>query len=151
TGTKSAGVHPRFHRPSRLSPSRSSTVADAASTCSRSPSIATSKPTGSADQAATTARSSRCGPGALRCLVLTMSTVSHSEVAHRRGRGPQLWMSREPGSERECRILPTAYVDMVSGRHPSPLTVVTTKGGRTVTTDGPFVETKDVLGGFSVI
>lgn len=30
-------------------------------------------------------------------------------------------------------------------------TVVTTQGGRAVTTDGPFVETKEMLGGFSVI
>ncbi len=30
-------------------------------------------------------------------------------------------------------------------------TVVTSKGGRAVTTDGPFVETKEMLGGFSVI
>lgn len=34
---------------------------------------------------------------------------------------------------------------------PSTATVVTTSGGRAVTTDGPFVETKEVLGGFSVI
>lgn len=30
-------------------------------------------------------------------------------------------------------------------------TVVQTTGGRPVTTDGPFVETKEVLGGFSVV
>jgi hypothetical protein len=34
---------------------------------------------------------------------------------------------------------------------PTTATVVTSKGGRAVTTDGPFVETKEVLGGFSVI
>lgn len=34
---------------------------------------------------------------------------------------------------------------------PSTATVVMTRGGRAVTTDGPFVETKEVLGGFSVI
>lgn len=34
---------------------------------------------------------------------------------------------------------------------PTTATVVTSKGGRPVTTDGPFVETKEVLGGFSVI
>lgn len=34
---------------------------------------------------------------------------------------------------------------------PSTATVVTARGGRAVTTDGPFVETKEVLGGFSVI
>jgi hypothetical protein len=34
---------------------------------------------------------------------------------------------------------------------PSTATVVTSTGGRVVTTDGPFVETKEVLGGFSVI
>lgn len=34
---------------------------------------------------------------------------------------------------------------------PTTATVVTTRGGRAVTTDGPFVETKEVLGGFSVI
>jgi hypothetical protein len=39
-----------------------------------------------------------------------------------------------------------------AGLHqPDTATVVQTKGGRTVTTDGPFVETKEVLGGFSVI
>jgi hypothetical protein len=34
---------------------------------------------------------------------------------------------------------------------PTTATVVTTRGGRTVTTDGPFAETKEVLGGLSVI
>lgn len=34
---------------------------------------------------------------------------------------------------------------------PTTATVVMTRGGRAVTTDGPFVETKEVLGGFSVI
>jgi hypothetical protein len=34
---------------------------------------------------------------------------------------------------------------------PTTATVVTTRGGRAVTTDGPFVETKEMLGGFSVI
>lgn len=34
---------------------------------------------------------------------------------------------------------------------PTAATVVTSRNGRTVTTDGPFVETKEVLGGFSVI
>ncbi|MBW3562611.1 MAG: hypothetical protein KY437_08950 [Actinobacteria bacterium] len=34
---------------------------------------------------------------------------------------------------------------------PSTATVVTARGGRAVTMDGPFVETKEVLGGFSVI
>jgi hypothetical protein len=39
-----------------------------------------------------------------------------------------------------------------AGLHvPDTATVVQTRGGRTVTTDGPFVETKEVLGGFSVI
>lgn len=33
----------------------------------------------------------------------------------------------------------------------SSATVVRTRGGRVVTTDGPFVETKEQLGGFSVI
>ena len=34
---------------------------------------------------------------------------------------------------------------------PTTATVVRTRGGRVVTTDGPFVETKEQLGGFSVI
>ena len=34
---------------------------------------------------------------------------------------------------------------------PTTATVVQSRGGRTVTTDGPFAETKEVLGGFSVI
>lgn len=34
---------------------------------------------------------------------------------------------------------------------PSTATVVRARGGRAATTDGPFVETKEVLGGFSVI
>ena len=34
---------------------------------------------------------------------------------------------------------------------PTTATVVQTTGGRAVTTDGPFAETKEVLGGFSVI
>ncbi len=34
---------------------------------------------------------------------------------------------------------------------PDSATVVQTQGGRAVTTDGPFAETKEVLGGFSVI
>jgi hypothetical protein len=34
---------------------------------------------------------------------------------------------------------------------PTTATVVESRGGRPVTTDGPFVETKEVLGGFSVI
>lgn len=34
---------------------------------------------------------------------------------------------------------------------PSTATVVTARGDRAVTMDGPFVETKEVLGGFSVI
>ncbi len=34
---------------------------------------------------------------------------------------------------------------------PSSATVVTSRGGRAVTTDGPFAETKEMLGGFSVI
>jgi hypothetical protein len=39
-----------------------------------------------------------------------------------------------------------------AGLHgPDTATVVQSKGGRAVTTDGPFVETKEVLGGFSVI
>jgi hypothetical protein len=39
-----------------------------------------------------------------------------------------------------------------AGLHgPDTATVVQSKGGRPVTTDGPFVETKEVLGGFSVI
>ena len=39
-----------------------------------------------------------------------------------------------------------------AGLHgPDTATVVQTTGGRAVTTDGPFVETKEVLGGFSVI
>jgi hypothetical protein len=39
-----------------------------------------------------------------------------------------------------------------AGLHgPDTATVVQTKGGRAVTTDGPFVETKEVLGGFSII
>lgn len=35
--------------------------------------------------------------------------------------------------------------------HPGTATVITTRGGRTVATDGPFVESKEVIGGFSVI
>lgn len=39
-----------------------------------------------------------------------------------------------------------------AGLHgPDTATVVQTKGGEPVTTDGPFVETKEMLGGFSVI
>ncbi len=39
-----------------------------------------------------------------------------------------------------------------AGLHgPDSATVVQTRGGRTVTTDGPFVETKEMLGGFSII
>lgn len=34
---------------------------------------------------------------------------------------------------------------------PTTATVVTARGGSAATTDGPFVETKEVLGGFSVI
>ena len=34
---------------------------------------------------------------------------------------------------------------------PTTATVVDGRGGRVTTTDGPFVETKEVLGGFSVI
>jgi hypothetical protein len=34
---------------------------------------------------------------------------------------------------------------------PTTATVVRSRGGRAATTDGPFVETKEVLGGFSVI
>ena len=34
---------------------------------------------------------------------------------------------------------------------PTTATVVRTRGGKVVTTDGPFVETKEQLGGFSVI
>jgi hypothetical protein len=34
---------------------------------------------------------------------------------------------------------------------PTTATVVESRGGRVVTTDGPFAETKEVLGGFSVI
>lgn len=34
---------------------------------------------------------------------------------------------------------------------PTTATVVRTRGGRVVTTDGPFVETKEQLGGFSII
>ena len=34
---------------------------------------------------------------------------------------------------------------------PSTATVVRSKGGKVVTTDGPFVETKEQLGGFSII
>jgi hypothetical protein len=34
---------------------------------------------------------------------------------------------------------------------PTTATVVESRGGRAMTTDGPFVETKEVLGGFSVI
>ena len=34
---------------------------------------------------------------------------------------------------------------------PTTATVVDARGGRVATTDGPFVETKEVLGGFSVI
>jgi hypothetical protein len=34
---------------------------------------------------------------------------------------------------------------------PTTATVVEARGGGAVTTDGPFVETKEVLGGFSVI
>ena len=34
---------------------------------------------------------------------------------------------------------------------PSTATVVESRGGRAMSTDGPFVETKEVLGGFSVI
>ena len=34
---------------------------------------------------------------------------------------------------------------------PTTATVVASRGGRATTTDGPFVETKEVLGGFSVI
>jgi hypothetical protein len=34
---------------------------------------------------------------------------------------------------------------------PSTATVVEARGGRAVTTDGPFAETKEVLGGFSVV
>ena len=34
---------------------------------------------------------------------------------------------------------------------PTSATVVTSRGGRATTTDGPFAETKEVLGGFSVI
>ena len=34
---------------------------------------------------------------------------------------------------------------------PTTATVIRSKGGRTVTTDGPFVETKEQLGGFSII
>lgn len=35
--------------------------------------------------------------------------------------------------------------------HPGTAMVITTRGGRTVTTDGPFVESKEVIGGLSVI
>lgn len=34
---------------------------------------------------------------------------------------------------------------------PSTATVVTTRDGTTVTTDGPFVDTKEVIGGLSII
>jgi hypothetical protein len=34
---------------------------------------------------------------------------------------------------------------------PTTATVVESRGGRASTTDGPYVETKEVLGGFSVI
>lgn len=34
---------------------------------------------------------------------------------------------------------------------PTTATVVTARDGRVVTTDGPFAETKEMLGGFSVI
>lgn len=34
---------------------------------------------------------------------------------------------------------------------PTTATVVESRGGQPVTTDGPYVETKEVLGGFSVI
>ena len=35
--------------------------------------------------------------------------------------------------------------------HPSTATVVHARGGDVLTTDGPFAETREVLGGFSVI
>jgi hypothetical protein len=35
--------------------------------------------------------------------------------------------------------------------HPSAATVVTNRNGDVVTTDGPFVETKEMIGGFSII
>ncbi len=35
--------------------------------------------------------------------------------------------------------------------HPSTATVVTSKDGSTVTTDGPFIDSKEVIGGFSII
>lgn len=34
---------------------------------------------------------------------------------------------------------------------PSTSTVVTAQGGSTVTTDGPFIDSKEVIGGFSII
>lgn len=68
-----------------------------------------------------------------------------------------------PGPEELSRI--TRDVDAVhqqlqaegswvfgGGLHgPDTATVVHARNGRPVTTDGPFVETKEVLGGFSVI
>lgn len=44
-----------------------------------------------------------------------------------------------------------AWVSGGALHEPTSATVVTVRGGRVATTDGPFVETKEVLGGCSVI
>ena len=63
-------------------------------------------------------------------------------------------------SEEEQRAVTAEYLDiraadgMVGGAHLGPLETATTvrvDGGRTLTTDGPFADTKEFLGGFFLL
>jgi hypothetical protein len=66
----------------------------------------------------------------------------------------------DAGSEEERRAITAEYLDiraadgMVGGAHLGPIETATTvraDGGRTLTTDGPFADTKEILGGFYLL
>ena len=60
-------------------------------------------------------------------------------------------ISRNVEAVRQQLVDEGAWVFSGAMHDASTATVVVSKGGRAVTTDGPFVETKEMLGGFSVI
>ena len=60
-------------------------------------------------------------------------------------------IARDVGAVHQALQDAGAWVFGAALHDPTTATVVDARDGRPLTTDGPFVETKEVLGGFSVI
>ena len=80
-----------------------------------------------------------------------MMSVWYPADAERPGPDELARITRDVGNVHEQLRAEGAWLFGGGLHEPSSATVVQARDGRAVTTDGPFVETKEVLGGFSVI